>query len=131
MPHIYSSPPHLIPRPRIRSIVPRPRIIAPIPLPQPQRHLRLLPLQRRLHLPIRPSLRRFIVRPLLRSGGRRFLVVGVCADGGFGLAEILPFAPAVEVDQGLHAAPFHDFAGEPFEVDGLGVRVSLVVEKEG
>ena len=33
--------------------------------------------------------------------------------------EILPFAPAVEVDEGLHAAPFHYFAGEPFEVDGL------------
>lgn len=34
--------------------------------------------------------------------------------------EVLPLAPAVEVDQGLHAAPFHDLALEPDEVDGLG-----------
>jgi len=39
----------------------------------------------------------------------------------FSLAEVLPFAPAVEVDEGLHAAPFHHFAGEPFEVHGLYV----------
>lgn len=36
--------------------------------------------------------------------------------------EILPFAPAVEVDEGLHAAPFHYLACEPFEVDGLERR---------
>ncbi len=44
---------------------------------------------------------------------------GVGGYGG-GLGEVFPFAPAVEVDEGLHAAPFHYFAGEPVEVDGLG-----------
>ena len=33
--------------------------------------------------------------------------------------KIFPFVPAVEVNQGLHAAPFHDFALEPGEADGL------------
>lgn len=35
------------------------------------------------------------------------------------LGKVLPFAPAVEVDEGLHAAPFHDFALQPDKVDGL------------
>lgn len=33
--------------------------------------------------------------------------------------EVLPFAPAVKVDKCLHAAPLHDLALEPDEVDGL------------
>ena len=35
--------------------------------------------------------------------------------------KVLPFTPAVEVDESLHAAPFFDFALEPDEVDGLEV----------
>lgn len=33
--------------------------------------------------------------------------------------QTLPFAPAVEVDQRLHAAPFGDFAFHPHKVDRL------------
>ena len=53
----------------------------------------------------------------IQQQGRHGLGSGL---GGFGLGEIFPFAPAVEVDEGLHAAPFHDFAFEPDEVGGLG-----------
>lgn len=35
------------------------------------------------------------------------------------LGEVFPFSPAVEVDEGLHATPFHDFALKPDEVDWL------------
>lgn len=33
--------------------------------------------------------------------------------------EVFPFAPAVEIDESLHAAPFHDLALEPDIADGL------------
>ena len=45
--------------------------------------------------------------------------------------EIFPFAPAVEVDEGLHAAPFHYFAGEPFEVDGLEKEKGIILAIQG
>ena len=35
------------------------------------------------------------------------------------LTEVFPFAPAIKVDERLHAAPFHHFAREPFKVDRL------------
>lgn len=52
------------------------------------------------------------------AGGWVVVVVGG-AGVGLGLGEIFPFAPAVEVDEGLHAAPFHDFSFQPHEVYGL------------
>jgi len=33
--------------------------------------------------------------------------------------EVFPFAPAIIVNEGLHAAPFGDFAFEPHKVDRL------------
>lgn len=36
--------------------------------------------------------------------------------------DLFPLAPAVEVDERLHAPPFFDFALEPHEVDGLGAE---------
>lgn len=114
---------NLTPTPRIRSIIPLP---TPLPAhPQTQRHLLSLPLHRRLHFPIRNiPLRRFVAIRNARSAGFFGVFVVVVGGGGFrlrgfGLREIFPFAPAVKVDEGLHAAPFHDFAGEPFEVHGL------------
>ena len=41
------------------------------------------------------------------------------SGGGRGLREILPFAPAIEVDERLHTAPFHDLTLKPDEVHGL------------
>lgn len=57
-----------------------------------------------------------VCRTLVPFGGRLLDRGGL---GGRGLGEVFPFAPAVEVDEGLHAAPFHDLAFEPDEVDGL------------
>ena len=39
-----------------------------------------------------------------------------------GLAEVLPFAPAIKVDKRLHATPFHHFAREPLKVHRLRGR---------
>ena len=46
---------------------------------------------------------------------------GRFCGGGFDgrRGEVLPLVPAVEVDERLHAAPFHDFAFQPGEADGL------------
>lgn len=56
-----------------------------------------------------------------RGGGGLGLRLGLGGGGGGGGSrrEIFPFAPAIEVDEGLHAAPFHYFAFEPDEIDGL------------
>ena len=56
---------------------------------------------------------------VLRAGKGSLLLAIL---GGRGGSEVLPLAPAVEIDEGLHAAPFHHFAGEPIEVDGLDGR---------
>ena len=101
--------------PRISRIIARPRIITTILFPQPQRHLLLLLLPQRSNFPIEIRLRRFItiIDPY------SFLI----RDRRFSLAEVFPFAPAVEVDEGLHAAPFHCLACQPFEVDRLCGRL--------
>lgn len=44
---------------------------------------------------------------------------GLLAGLFLGEGEVLPCAPAVKVDEGLHAAPFHDFALQPDKVDRL------------
>lgn len=46
-----------------------------------------------------------------------------------GLAKVLPFAPAIEVDERLHAAPFHHFARKPFKVHRL--RGCQYAERQG
>ncbi len=38
------------------------------------------------------------------------------------LRKILPLSPAVEIDQGLHAAPFHNLSLQPDKIDGLNHR---------
>lgn len=34
-------------------------------------------------------------------------------------AEVFPLAPAVVIDESLHATPFGDFPFKPYKVDGL------------
>jgi hypothetical protein len=108
---VSSTRPHnLIPSPRISSIIPRTRMIASILLPQPQRrHLFLLKPHRPRDLTVEIGFGR-LIHTVLRAAAAGGLLP-VVREGGCGLAEIFPFAPAVEVDEGLHAAPFHDFAG--------------------
>lgn len=48
---------------------------------------------------------------------RRFCSLFVCV-GNLG-GKVFPLAPAVKIDEGLHAAPFHHFPLEPNEIDGL------------
>lgn len=57
---------------------------------------------------------------LRRDGGRGPLVLLQLGR------EVLPLAPAVKVDECLHAAPLHDLALEPDEVDGLCACSMLV-----
>lgn len=57
-----------------------------------------------------------------RHGEAVLLRLGLGGQGlllGFLYREVLPLPPAIKVDQGLHAAPLHDLALEPNEVNGL------------
>ena len=69
------------------------------------------------------SFRRTLRLAIQRRFGRLGVVIGpnglLLRIRWLRLAKVLPLAPAVKVDERLHAAPFHHFAREPFEVHRL------------
>lgn len=57
------------------------------------------------------------IRLLLLVGTRqRLLPITLLTNLAISLREVLPFAPAVEIDQCLHTAPLHDFSLKPDEI---------------
>lgn len=74
--------------------------------------------RRTLRLAIQRCLGRLVVVWRLGVGPAALLV----RIRRLGLAEVLPFAPAIKVDERLHATPFHHFAREPLKVHRLRDR---------
>ena len=115
------------PLPSHRSLVATTRVAVRQPIPScPVTSALLLSIQSQVRQSIlfRSTLRLAIWRSFgSLVVNRRFVIIGtnglLVRIRRLRVTELFPFAPAIKVDERLHAAPFHHFAREPFKVDRL------------